>query len=105
LEICRGAGVEIGFGTDLLGPLQNDQSNEFLIRAQIQSAPEVIRSATIVNARILRQEGRLGELVPGAHADLLIVDDDPYRDLSVLAGGGERIAAIMLGGRFVKNAL
>ncbi|HET6183665.1 MAG TPA: amidohydrolase family protein [Acetobacteraceae bacterium] len=105
LEICRAAGVEIGFGTDLLGPLQGDQCNEFSIRGQAMPAADVIRSATIVNARILRQEGKLGELVAGAHADLLVVEGDPYRDLSVLAGGGERLAAIMLGGRFVKNAL
>jgi imidazolonepropionase-like amidohydrolase len=43
--------------------------------------------------------------VPGAYADLLVVDGDPYNDLSVLASGGERLSAIMLGGRFVKNAL
>jgi imidazolonepropionase-like amidohydrolase len=104
-EICREAGVAIGFGTDLLGPLQGDQSNEFMIRARAMPAADVVRSATIVNARILRQEGKLGELVPGAHADLLVLDGDPYRDISVLAGEGSRLAAIMLGGRFVKNAL
>ena len=105
LEIARAAGVQIGFGTDLLGPLQGDQCNEFRIRAQVMSAADVIRSATIVNARILRQEGKLGELVPGAHADLLVVDGDPYRDISVLADHGAKLAAIMLEGRFVKNAL
>jgi len=105
LEICRAAGVKIGFGTDLLGPLQNDQSNEFLIRARVLSPQEVIRSATLVNAQILRQEGKLGELVAGAHADLLVVDGDPYNDLSVFLDEGTRIPAIMLGGRFVKNAL
>jgi imidazolonepropionase-like amidohydrolase len=105
LEICRAAGVEIGFGTDLLGPLQGDQSNEFLIRGRAMPAADVIRSATVVNARILRQEGKLGEIVPGAHADMLVVDGDPYRDLSVLASAGEKLSAIMLGGRFVKNML
>lgn len=105
LDICRSAGVEIGFGTDLLGQLQNDQCNEFLIRAGIMSAQEIIRSATLVNARILRQEGKLGELIPGAHADLLVVDGDPYRDLAVFQGEGAKIPAIMLGGRFVKHAL
>jgi imidazolonepropionase-like amidohydrolase len=105
LDICRGAGVQIGFGSDLLGQLQDDQCNEFLLRAKVMSAQEVIRSATLVNARIVRQEGKLGELVPGAHADLLVVDGDPYADLSVFLGNGARIAAIMLGGRFVKHAL
>lgn len=105
LEICRAAGVEIGFGTDLLGQLQNDQCNEFHIRAEALGAAETIRSATLVNARILRQEGKLGELIPGAHADLLVVDGDPYSDLSVFLGEGARIPAIMVGGRFVKHAL
>ena len=105
LETCRAAGVEIGFGSDLLGQLQDDQANEFLIRARVLSPQEVIRSATLVNARIVRKEGKLGELVAGAHADLLVVDGDPYRDLSVFQGDGARIAAIMLDGRFVKNAL
>ena len=105
LETCRAAGVQIGFGSDLLGQLQNDHCNEFLIRARALSAQEIIRSATLVNARIVRQEGKLGELVPGAHADLLVVDGDPYRDLSVFLGEGTRIPAIMLDGRFVKNAL
>ena len=70
------------------------------------SAQEIIRSTTLVNAEIVRREGKLGELVPGAHADLLVVDGDPYKDIAVLASeGAHKVAAIMLGGRFVKNAL
>ena len=105
LELCRAAGVRIGFGTDLLGALQDEQSREFLIRAQAMPAHEVIRSATLVNAEIVRREGELGELVPGAYADLLVVDGDPYADLQVLQNQGERIAAIMKGGRWYKNRL
>jgi imidazolonepropionase-like amidohydrolase len=105
LELCRAAGIKIGFGSDLLGQLQNDHCNEFTIRSQVMRPQEVIRSATLVNAEIVRREGKLGELVPGAHADLLVVDGDPYADLSVFLGDGARIPAIMLGGRFVKRAL
>ena len=105
LEIARSAGVSIGFGSDLLGQLQNDQCVEFDIRKDLMSPAEIIRSATLVNARIVRQEGMLGELIPGAHADLLVVDGDPFRDLSLFTPEGANIDAIMLGGRFVKNAL
>lgn len=105
LEICRDAGVKMGFGSDLLGQLQNDHCREFAIRAQVLKPAEIIRAATLVNAEIIRQEGRLGELVPGAHADLLVVDGDPYRDLSLLQDDGAHLAAIMVGGRFVKNQL
>ena len=103
LEIARAAGVKIGFGSDLLGQLQNDHCNEFTIRREVMTAPDIIRSATLVNAEIVRQEGKLGELIPGAHADLLVVDGDPYRDISVFLGDGRNIASIMLGGRFIKH--
>jgi imidazolonepropionase-like amidohydrolase len=103
LEICRAAGVKIGFGSDLLGQLQNDHCKEFLIRGEAMRAQDIIRSATLVNAEILRQTGKLGELVPGAHADLLVIDGDPYRDLSVFQPEKDRIDAIMLAGRFCKN--
>ncbi len=105
LEIARAAGVRIGFGSDLLGQLQNDHCTEFMLRREAMSAPEIIRSATLVNAEIVGQQGKIGELVPGAHADLLVVEGDPYRDISVFRGDGGNLAAIMLGGRFVKNAL
>ena len=69
------------------------------------SPQEIIRSATLVNAEILRHEGRLGELVPGAFADLLVVDGDPYRDLGVFRSDGARLAAIMANGTFIRNHL
>jgi len=105
LEMCRAAGVKIGFGSDLLGQLQTDHCNEFTIRAEAMRPQEVIRSATLVNAEIVRAEGKLGEIIPGAHADLLVLDGDPYRDLGVFRNDGSRLAAIMANGRFVKNML
>ena len=49
--------------------------------------------------------GRLGQLVPGALADVLVVDGNPLRDLSCLLGQGERIALVMKGGRVVFSSL
>src|ERR1700751_1042017 len=48
LEIARAAGVRIGFGSDLLGQLQNDHCHEFMLRREAMTAPEIIRSATLV---------------------------------------------------------
>ena len=99
LEIFRNAGVKIGLGTDLLGASHGLQSEELLIRAQVQSPLEVLQSATLVGAEILGQAGVLGEITPGARADLLLVDGDPLRDLACLTGQGERVALVMQGGR------
>ena len=46
LEICQAAGVPMGFGTDLVGPLHDRQSQEFLIRGQVLASVDVLRSAT-----------------------------------------------------------
>ena len=105
LEICKRAGVPVAFGTDLLGQLQADQSREFLLRREVLSPLEIVRQATTVAAQVLRREGRLGSLRPGAHADLLVVDGDPLSDLELLGGQGRHLALIMKGGAIHKNRL
>jgi imidazolonepropionase-like amidohydrolase len=105
LEIMQQAGVTMAFGTDLLGEMHRHQSEEFLIRREVLPAIEVIRSATVNAAELLRMEGEIGIIAAGAHADLIVVDGDPLQDLSLLGGQGEHLLAIMKGGAFVKNAL
>jgi imidazolonepropionase-like amidohydrolase len=98
LEIARVAGVPMGFGTDLLGETHDQQSREFQIRAEVLSAADVIRSATVVNARILNREGELGVIAPGALADLLIVDGNPLESLSLLAEPHKHLRMVMKAG-------
>jgi imidazolonepropionase-like amidohydrolase len=105
LEICKRAGVPVAYGTDLLGALQVEQSREFLIRSEVMSAIEIIRAATTIGARIVRQEGKLGTLKAGAYADLLLIDGDPLKNLGLFQEQGKHIAAIMKGGKFHKNRL
>ncbi len=105
LEKMRRAGLTMAFGTDLLGEMHRHQSEEFVIRGQVLPAIEVIRSTTVHAAKLLRMEGRIGTVAPGAFADLVVVEGDPLRDLSVLTGQGRHMPAIMLGGRFVKMAM
>src|SRR4051794_23218402 len=105
LEICKRAGVPVGYGTDLLGALQVEQSREFTIRAEVMSPIEIIRAATTIGARIIRQDGKLGTLKPGAYADLLLIDGDPLRNLGLFQEQGKYLAAIMKGGKFHKNKL
>jgi imidazolonepropionase-like amidohydrolase len=105
LEVCQAAGTEIGFGTDLLGAAHIHQGREFLIRAEAMAPIDVIRSATLVNARLLRREGELGVIREGALADLIAVDGDPLADIGVLADEGRSIPLVVQGGEVVKNAL
>jgi imidazolonepropionase-like amidohydrolase len=105
VTIARAEGVPIVFGTDLLGQMHVRQSGEFALRRAAVPAIEQLQSATLVAARLIGQEGRLGEIVPGAHADLLIVDGDPTRDLSPLIDPAVGVLFIMQAGHVVKDAL
>ena len=69
------------------------------------SPVEALQSATIVAARLMRQEGQIGELVPGAWADLLVVDGDPTQELSMLTQPEQGIRLIMQAGRVVLDRL
>jgi len=105
LEILQSAGVKIGYGTDLLGPMHRHQSREFVIRAEAMSPFEIIRSATIVNAELLNRPGELGVVAPGARADLIVVDGNPLADISLLDGQGEHLTHIIKDGMFYKKVL
>ena len=105
LEICKKAGVKVGYGTDLLGALQVDQSLEFIHRAKVLKPIEIIRQATTVGAEIVRMEGKLGTIAPGAYADLIVVDGNPVKNLKLFLDQGAHLSAIMKGGKFHKNAL
>ncbi|MGA8398263.1 MAG: amidohydrolase family protein, partial [Stellaceae bacterium] len=98
LEVLQAAGVKIGYGTDLLGIMHQYQSREFILRAEAMAPFELIRSATIVNAELLNRTGELGVVAPGARADLIVVDGDPLRDISLLDGQGEHLTVIMKDG-------
>jgi imidazolonepropionase-like amidohydrolase len=105
LEVMRGAGVKMGFGTDLLGPLYKKQGSEFTLRAKVLTPLEILRSACAVNAELLRLDGEIGCVKAGAEADLLVVDGDPFTDLELLAKPeGAGLAVIMKSGRFIKRA-
>ena len=105
LEICKKAGIEVGFGSDLLGQLQSEQSREFIYRSEVLTPLEIVRQATLVGAKILRQEGKLGVVEPGASADLILVDGDPLKRLELFLDQGAHLPIIMKAGKFHKNAL
>lgn len=99
LAILKQAGVRIGFGTDLLGESHRLQSEEFRIRTQVLTRQEVIASATTTAADVLGMQGKLGRIQPGAIADLLVVNGNPFDDVACLLGQGDHIPIVMKAGR------
>ncbi|GGO51056.1 Imidazolonepropionase [Roseovarius pacificus] len=98
------AGVIMGYGSDLLGGMQTEQSGEFPLRGRYMPADAVIRSATVDAAKVLRMEGQIGTIAPGAFADLIAVDGNPLENLDLLTGQGAHMPLIMKGGEAIKKA-
>ena len=103
IEIARTAGVTLGFGTDLLGEAQDQQNDEFRIRADLEPAADVLRSMYVTNARLCHLEGEIGSVAPDAYADLLVCDADPLDRLADLAEPDAHLSCIIQSGRVVKN--
>ncbi len=105
LELCHRAGVPIAIGSDLLAEMHREQSMEFTLRREVQPAADILRSATVVGARLLGMEGRVGQVAPGAQADLLVLDANPLDDITVLSQPDHHLKLIMKGGRVVRDEL
>lgn len=105
LDIMRRAGVQLVYGTDLIGSTYTQQCREFTLRARVFTPLEILRQATSTAAEMMRLQGQIGCIAPGACADLLVVDGDPLADIGVLAADGAHLSMIVRGGEVVKDEL
>ena len=105
LRLAHEAGVPILVGTDMgvslvyPGTSVHDEMR-LLVREGGLSPFEVLRGATILPARSIGVEGRVGAVAPGLEADLVLLDADPLRD----AGNVARIRSVVLDGRLFTRA-
>ncbi|WP_461189299.1 metal-dependent hydrolase family protein [Arthrobacter sp. Z4-13] len=95
------AGINLAYGSDLLGGMQVHQAKEFTVRAKVMPAIDVIRSATTTAAALLQRDGELGVIGVGAQGDFVITSEDPLKDLAVLAES--RLDYVIQGGAVVKQ--
>lgn len=105
LDMAHRGGVKMVYGTDLLGTMRRRQLDEFAIRGEFIPPVDVLRAATCNAADLLGRSGELGELIAGAHADLLVLEGDPLVDLGVMAEPETNLRLIMKGGAIYKNSL
>jgi imidazolonepropionase-like amidohydrolase len=108
-------GVKTAWGTDLLfEPENNFRQSEMVTRlGEYFTGVEALKMVTSGNAALLRLAGerdpygsaRLGEIVTGAWADMLLINGDPTTDLGLLADPAANIAVIIKDGVVVKNTL
>ena len=56
-------------------------------------------------ARLLRMDGQVGTVAPGAYADLLVVDGNPLDDVALLAHPHDSVVLIVRAGDVVVQRL
>lgn len=105
---------KIAFGSDIITDpeLLQRVNDEFMLRSKWFTPFQVMRQATSLSGELLALSGRrnpyagkLGVIEQGAHADLLLIDGDPLRDLDVVTRPHENLHLIMKAGAIYKNKL
>lgn len=96
VALARAAGVRVGFGTDLMGILEDEQLNGLRLQVEVDGPLLALQSATTVNASLLGLDN-VGRIADGYAADLLIVDGNPLDDPSVLWGSPSQRTVIQAG--------
>ncbi len=93
------AGVKIAFGTDAGVYPHGENAREFALMVKAGMPPLFsIQAATTHAAELLRQQGNLGVVAPGAYADIIAVRGDPLADVTRL----QNVSFVMKGGRVYK---
>jgi imidazolonepropionase-like amidohydrolase len=94
------AGVKVAFGTDAAVYPHGLNAGEFHVYVKLGMTPlAAIQTATINAADLLGPKYLVGSLEPGKWADVVAVDGDPTKDVTML----EHVKFVMKGGAVYKN--
>ena len=97
LELAWKAGIPMAYGTDLIGPMQSRQLDEFALRADVIPPLGLLQQATINGARLIRMEESLGQVAVGFRADLCILNANPLEP-GVLPAFAQHLQAVLKDG-------
>jgi imidazolonepropionase-like amidohydrolase len=94
------AGVKVAFGTDAAVYPHGLNAGEFHVYVSLGMTPlAAIQTATINASDLLGSKFLVGSLEPGRFADVIAVDGDPTKDVTIL----EHVKFVMKGGSVYKN--
>lgn len=112
--LAKQLGVKLAWGTDFLfEPELNDTQNSYILRLQKWfTNAEILKMITHDNAELLQMSGlrspypgKLGVIEEQALADLLLVDGDPLKDLSLIDNPEKNFLLIIKDGQIYKNSI
>ena len=114
LTLVAELGVETFAGADLWQEGIIDKApDDMIVRKRWFKDVEILRQNTSYAAKWLAKsgtknpyrEGPLGVIKEGAYADILLVDGNPVKDVTVMADWKNNLKVIMKDGKMYKNTL
>lgn len=85
-------GVKIAFGTDAGVYFHGNNAQEFSLMVDGGMPPmEAIKSATVINAGILKMSDKIGTVEPGKLADIVATDENPLQNIKAM----EKVTFVM----------
>lgn len=112
--LAKKLGVKLAWGTDFLfEPELNDEQNSYVLRLQKWfTNAEILKMITQDNGELLQLSGlrspyagKLGVVEEQALADLILVDGNPLKDLSLIANPDKKFLVIIKDGQIYKNTI
>jgi imidazolonepropionase-like amidohydrolase len=99
-KLALDSGVTIASGSDVGVFTHGDNARELELMVNYGMAPlEALKSATSVDAKVLHMDTQVGKVTAGLQADLVAVEGDPTKDMSVL----HKVKLVMKAGAVVKK--
>lgn len=95
------AGVKLAYGTDIGGydwKLPQAKDFEYFVQWGLDPV-KAIQTATTTAAELLNMKGKIGEIIPGAYADIIAFTIDPTKDIKAL----QNVKWVMKGGLVYKD--
>jgi imidazolonepropionase-like amidohydrolase len=101
IEMASSLGVKMASGFDASEPeLQGKNADELIALTKRGLPPaEAIRAATSNAAELMNWQDKVGALEPNHYADVIAVEGDPLKDVSLL----QHVRFVMKGGIVVKD--
>ena len=99
-KLAMDKGVKIAFGTDIGSMPHGEGWREMELMVEYGMSPmDVIHSATVMGAKLLRKNHELGQIKEGYFADIIAVDGNPDDDIKKFRS----VNFVMVNGTIVKN--
>ena len=97
----RVSGLKMVFGTDALAGMHGHNAEDLINRVVEGGVPpmDALVSANSVAAEAMKMDDQIGTLAPGLEADIIALDGDPLKDITVV----RRVVFLMKGSVVYKN--